>query len=1315
MKYRDTVKNLKRLLLILSILIPVKVLAGYEHFRLWDMSDGLSNNTVKSITQDKLGFIWVGTFDGLCKFDGVYFTIFKHVPEDSLSIINNHVEVVATSENDLWVGTERGLNLYSNKENCFYQCEWISTTGKREKLTKSIKNIVKSGGNIFVLTFSQELLVRKEGRIFELCDCKKEIKWLSISGYKEGLLLGHATDGLYVIDADKIKIRAHSPFNSTVLSDCLYYSANRQQAFLGFGIGYASLAFRINEDNNIERLNMEVPSNVKTIVDYKNETLFGTDGNGLIILSEKGYSTISSEKSDISSDAIHSLFVDRGQNLWIGTYRGGLNTSSDHYDWFKTFCVRNKKLSYDMVTAVISQNEQLYVGLDGGGLNIYNIEKNELQRYTTKNSAISGDNILSLSVDKEFAWLGIYSKGLCRYSLSSHTFKNYVLPPVRGNQNENRIWQIKDDGEGNIWIVAEDVYCFNKESETFIVIENMSNLNASNIILERDVIWLGTMGHGIYKFDRNTTKIIEHYNKEVPKSTIPDNMIRYMFIDSRHQVWFSIEYAGLYKLDQITGVVTSYGIEKGLTDTNVVGMLEDKSGFLWVSTFNGLFRYNPANERFMRFGKEDNLFSTQFNYNACFKKDDTMYFGSTGGLFSFKPGDIKYSKPANHVYFTSLELLNHEKKVINLNGAETRELHLSYNQNFFTIHFSTPELISPDKIQFSCYMKNFEKGWSEISHARQVSYTNIPPGEYYFYVKASDNEGQWSGSSSCLKIIITPPWWKTTWALSLWSILIIGFVVFIFWFYRHELNIKHMVRLNEIEKRALKNINEAKLSFYTNITHELRTPIFLITAPLEELLTRIEGRGPVTVPKSYLSGMHRNAMKLNKLISRIIDFRKLESGKLKLVPQFLNLVAFCKDLTVDYEALCQQKNITFHFQPVRAVIRVEFDPEKMETLLSNLVSNAFKYTPEGGKIVLSIDETDEKVTLVVEDNGIGIKKEFQDAIFERFFQVENPAIFSTGDGIGLSFVKYLVEMHEGVIRVESEPNQGSRFIFDLPKKDRGMDSGTSSEEEIIVTEPVEESVPIVKSAFSPTAPHTLLLIDDEMEILDMMERSLGSDFKVLKASNGVEGLSIVQTALPDLVICDVMMPKMNGIEFLQLMKRDKKLAHIPVIMLTAKTSEEDHMLAFDCGADAYLTKPISLRYLRSRIDRLLVRVESAEIVSSLTKTDKKYSKEEQKFLLRCREVIDNNLNNADFEIVAFAGQMGMSHSTLYRKIKGLTGLTVIELINEYRLFKAVQYFKEGETNIGAVCVKCGFNDMKHFRDLFKRKMNITPKQYVLNL
>ena len=457
-------KNLKIIIFILFIILPFPVFASYEHFKVWDMSDGLSNNTVKSITQDHLGFIWLGTFDGLCKFDGVDFTIFRHDLQDSLSIINNHVEVVASVRDELWVGTERGLNLYSYKENNFRLCEWILPTGERQKITESIKNIVVNQESVFILTFSHQLLVRKEGCVFEPCDYKKNIEWLSISGYKEGLLIGHATDGLYVIDPDEMRIRAHFPFDSKILSDCLYYSTNKDMIFLGFGIGYPSLAFRMNKENSLEKLEVRIPSSVKTIVDYKDETLFGTDGNGLMVFNESGCSDISSGESDMSSDAIYSLFVDRRQNLWIGTYRGGLNASSEHYDWFQSFCIQNKKLSYDMVTAVVSQKERLYVGLDGGGLNIYDVKNDKLLKYTTHNSGISGDNLFKKGLTpevrersyvrfvREKKEKAVQEFGRNNPTFSSSHHENQVAG-FAADGNLQTYWQASKDDPAPFWIL----------------------------------------------------------------------------------------------------------------------------------------------------------------------------------------------------------------------------------------------------------------------------------------------------------------------------------------------------------------------------------------------------------------------------------------------------------------------------------------------------------------------------------------------------------------------------------------------------------------------------------------------------------------------------------------------------------------------------------------------------------------------------------------------------------------------------------------------------------------------------------------------
>lgn len=470
----------------------------------------------------------------------------------------------------------------------------------------------------------------------------------------------------------------------------------------------------------------------------------------------------------------------------------------------------------------------------------------------------------------------------------------------------------------------------------------------------------------------------------------------------------------------------------------------------------------------------------------------------------------------------------------------------------------------------------------------------------------------------------------------------------------------------------------------------------------------------VSVPRTYLMNMYRNAMKLSKLVTRMIDLRKLEQGKLKLDLHTQNVVSFCKDLVPDYESLCQQKNIIFHFLPAKTIIRLNFDAEKLEIILTNLVSNAFKYTPEGGKVVLVIDETSENVMFSVEDNGIGIEKEFQDMVFERFFQVDSSQSIAMGDGIGLSFVKYLVELHGGEVHLESEFGKGSKFMFSIPLKDENKEEKV---EEVEVLPDVEKEKSLLLNAqpMSPTATHTLLLIDDEPEILELMERSLIEDFRILKANNGMDGLTVVRKELPDLIVCDVMMPKMDGMAFLEALKEDKELAHIPIIMLTAKIAEEDQIVAFDSGADAYLTKPVSLKFLRNRIDYLLARTESVVMANALAKSEKNYTKEEQRFLLKCKETIDEHLMNPNLGVVFMAEKLGMSHSSFYRKIKSVTGMSGMDFINEYKVFKAVQLFNGGETNVSSVCVKCGFNDIKSFRDAFKKKMNISPKQYVMQL
>lgn len=1288
---------------LVAVLIVVLLPLQAKHFKVLDISNGLPNNTVKCISQDKDGFIWMGTFDGLCRFDGVDFTVFRHNSKDSLSISDNYVPVILPQNDGIWVGTGNGLDFYSFKDHKFHPCYKLN--GKEKVLLGTVRNIIACNAGLFVLSSSGELLVLKNEYTFMSCDGQFSNGWLMVGKYKDDYILAHNNNGLYILDPQKQQIISRLEYTVTSPVDFIYHSARKDIIYVGHGIGYPGKSFKV-EGSNIHMLDAKLPRDIKSIIEYDNCTLFGTDGNGLCqLLGEKsGYTTTGN--SNLSNDAIHSLFVDKEDNLWIGTYRGGVNMYNKRNDWFSSLTVENHNLSYNLATAIFQSEDQLYVGLDGGGLNVYNLHTGKLSVYTTANSTIGGNNILSITGDQHHIWLGVFGVGLVRFTPSNKIFKLFQIPPgIHGQESANQTWVVKDDNNGGLWVGSRSgLYKFDKKEENFTIQQEQIQY-ISEIAFDEEKIWVST-SNGLYKLDL-LGNIIKHYHRDNKNMPLANNFVRYVYVDTQAQVWFATEYSGLNKLDEQNGAITTYGQQHGLSNPNIVGIVEDRNGYLWVSTYNGLFRFDPHKGKFIHFGKEDNLTSSQFNYNACYQNDSTMYFGTVKGVIRFNPLQVKYNSSFKQVYFTGFELLNEAGFDERFKTSPTK-IHLPYNQNFFTIHFSIPEMNSPEKIFFSGYLKNFEKDWQNIGHSRKVSYTNVPPGEYTLCVRSTNYEGEWNEDFSRLTIIISPPWWKTIFARIIWVILLMALLLLILWFYKHELSIKHQIKLKEIEKNATKTINEAKLGFYTNITHELRNPIFLITAPLEGLINN--RKGIIPVPRSQLITIYRNSMRLSKLIDRIIDFRKLESGKLKLNLQYSNVVSFCKELTLDYDALCSQKNIIFHYLPSKTDIWLAFDAEKLETVLSNLITNAFKYTPEGGRIQLSIDETGDYVAFAVEDNGIGIKKKYHESIFDQFFQVNNDNPSKVGDGIGLSFVKSLIGLHSGTIAVESEPGKGSKFIFRLPQTQPIEDNMT--QQPFIPDEKHLTSSTVSQITHNPLAPHTLLIIDDEKETVDTMERLLSKDYKILKSSNGVDGLAMARESFPDIIICDIMMPKMNGIEFVAAIRNDKQLSQVPIIMYTAKTNEEDMLAAFDCGANAYLTKPVSVRYLKKRIEILLAQSESVNIASFTSNATINYTKEEKRFLLKCKIIIDDNLTNEHFDVTLFSQELGMSHSSFYKKIKKLTGKSVIDFTNEYRIYKAVQFFNEGETNINTVCSMCGFNDPKNFREIFKRKMNMTPTEYI---
>lgn len=1335
---------------VLTLFAFIPSVMGHDMFRVLDNRMGLPDNTVNCIAQDHEGFIWMGTWNGLCLYDGFTFISFRHNPADPSSIIDNNIHRTLVTRFGVYAVTGKGLEYYSFAEGRFFRC----TTGKGHPFKSSMHDIIRSGNRIFATDEHGRLYIKTNSPTeFSLLPHKLQIQ--SVSALPDGRLFGAGKKGVCLLSADGKKMLYHLPLGQLVTNWKFrtFYSKTARMVFVSCGIGHTTYAFTVT-GNTIHATSTDIPSGVMQVADYKGKTIFAIDGKGLAIMNNGRIKYITPYNSNIGSDAVYSVFEDKQGKLWVGTYRSGVSIFTGQNQWFSVLNTANKKLTYKIVTAIVPDGDRIYIGLDGGGLNIYDRRTETTRSLTASNSQLPGNNIISMVKDKNDLYMAVYSKGVVRMSLSTGQMKLFRMPAYT-SPDANYVWTLCDDGTGHLWIGSNDVYIMDKASGKISCVESLRGKGCATIVCHGKFIYIGNT-YGIYKFDRTTRRIVAHYTTKTKGMSLPSNDVRQLFVDSRDNVWFSVNPgAGLFMMDERSCRIQKYDSANGLTSENIMSMVEDNDHNLWLGTSEGLYRFSPySTHTFMRFDNEMDV-SSYFTYDCAVKSGGDVFMGTTDGLVCLDPSKAVRRQSYSGVSFLTLQLLDETGKVFNLYGLNTRKINLDYNQNFFTVRYAVPEMDTPGRVQFACMLKGFEHSWREMGNGRTVSYTNVPPGEYTLCLICTDSRGIWTQPSE-LQITISPPWYATSWALSLWIILIVGAVVAAAWLYKHVTDIQHRIRISEIESKTQRELNETKLNFYTNITHELRTPVFLIAAQIEELLN--VRKSVIPVPAAYLAAIHRNAAKLNRLISRVIDFRKMDSGKLKLTLVHKDVIDFCRSLTEDYENLCAQKNISFTFRHTRETVMLDFDEEKMECIISNLVSNAFKYTKEGGHVELKVEESPDKVIFSVSDDGIGIIEKMRDTIFESFFRTERATKQSGGDGLGLSFVKSLVELHEGSIRVDSKVNVGSTFTFDIPKKlgertdgrngnqsSSGASQSDSSSMDIAspdgnryadsdlqrvqtplssltATERTADASTVtdggngyVAAVDNPAAIHSILVIDDEHETVDLLERNLSEDFKVYKAYDGKEGIEAARRYLPDIIVCDIMMPKMNGLEFLSMLKADKKMQHIKVIIFTAKTSEEDMLKAFENGADAYLLKPLSLKVLRKRIDRLIAQTDNASLANSITDNRRTYNKEEQIFLLRCREVIDDNLSNNDFNIDFLADKLAMSHSSLYKKIKAMTGMSLIEFINDYKIYKSVQCFKQGMSNVDTVCFRCGFRDVKNFREMFKRKMKMTPKQYVLSL
>jgi signal transduction histidine kinase/DNA-binding response OmpR family regulator len=761
----------------------------------------------------------------------------------------------------------------------------------------------------------------------------------------------------------------------------------------------------------------------------------------------------------------------------------------------------------------------------------------------------------------------------------------------------------------------------------------------------------------------------------------------------------------------------------GLPNEVVYGILPDDSGKLWLSTNKGLSRFNPQSRTFRNFDVKDGLQSNEFNTGAYFRSESgELFFGGIQGLNYFFPEDITDNPNKPPVVLTGIKLGNRpisnktDPDLLSVSVTAVEQITFSYLDDVITFEFAALDYSAPEKNQYAYKLDGFNDDWIHSGHLSTATYTNLPHGTYTFRVKGSNNDGIWNEDGLALTVVVTPPWWHTIWAYGLYVIL---FLSVLYWLRRYELNrynLKNQLKIQKVQSDSLRNINELKSHFFANISHEFRTPLTMIIGQTETLLHAEDDKRKA----DRLISVNNNADRLLTLVNQLLDLSKLEAGKLELNPSHQNIVPFLKNLLFSFESLAESNQIQLNFYSSRAVIPLNFDAEKMEQIFANLLSNALKFSESGGRIdVVIVAEVPDRIEIRIKDTGIGIPKDQLPFIFDRFYQVDQSGTRRhEGTGIGLSLVRELVELHQGSIRVTSEEGLGTEFILQFPfeevtieRSEDDVEINTASGSDV---ETGRQSPPDLEYMLSEHD-ELVLIVEDNAEVRSFIREQFASEYTVLEAANGLEGIKMSAATIPDLIITDLMMPELDGYQFCAKIRNDEKTSHIPIVMLTAKSGLDSKIEGLESGIDAYLTKPYHIRELRTVVKNLIEQRKNLKKQFSSATYFKPSaiasSSVDQSFLMKAIEIVTQHIHEEDYLVENLALDLNMSVSQLNRKLKAMVDQPAGTFIRSIRLQRSAELLNQTDKTISEICFEVGFNDQAYFSRAFKKQYGKSPSAF----
>lgn len=1308
--------------------------------------NGLSHNTVYTIAQDRRGFMWFGTREGLNRYDGNTIQTFYADARDSSKLSSNHITALAIGNDGLlYVGTSLGLHFYDDGLGVFKRI------GLKKIQTGYVNRIIQAAdGNLVICSGKGVFLLKKGAR--ELSPLVTGMVAIDVVEFKRGIFWISTLQKVLMVSAHGEVIREYTSLRTANQSVSLY-----ENIFCLFKDSFGDIwlgskkdgLFRYDQEKDTfaqvimqHHFNPLEANAVRVIQEDNDKRLWIGTESGLFIYdrtkgSFKHYTqSFDQSPATLSDKAIYAICKSRENIMWIGTYFGGVNIVKPREKGFKTLTADggHKQLSGKAISDIIQDKRgKIWIATEDGGVNIWDRNQGSIAylRNEFGKPSLNVNNVHCLYEDEhDIFWIGTFLGGVNRYDSKNKTFSAYKKDKGEASSfTGNMVYAIQKDRKGELWIgTTRGLNKFNHDKRTYEPFrpEIFREKFIYEIYEERSGgLWICVVdSDSLYHYDPAATKLRSFSYDSVFSG---NRGFICALEDSKGQMWFGSMNRGLVRLDPSSGKFKAYTVAQGLPNNYVYGILEDSRGNLWMSTNKGLSRFNVMDESFTNYDISHGLPNNQFNYkSACKDRDGWMYFGTVNGLCYFHPDSLMMNNVAPTTYLADLKLFNKSVGVGPGNVLEhtidaTEEITLPYADNVITLEFGAINYYSSGN-KYAYYLEGFERDWNFVNGKNSATYTNLSPGEYTFKVRSANNDGFWSDHIKQIRIRVLPPFWLSTWAMLLYGVLIIGLFLLYKTFLNYRNREKMAVQIARMEKEKIHEINQHKLNFFTYISHEFKTPLTLIMASIDKFL---QDKSINEDQHTGYGSIKRSAKRLHFLIEQLMEFRRVETDHARVHFVKGDIILFLHDTFMAFSPLFNTRKIDFYFNADRSAFNTFFDADKLEKIITNLLSNASKYTGADGLIEMEASiRTDpagefDFITIVIYDTGVGMAPDELKNVFTAFYQTEHGKKSGSGTGIGLALVKSLMDFLNGTIAVESVPQTGTQVTLTLPLP-RHVDEVNVAVVDGNRSIDIEHVLPLpgngsAQKSDDPLPEYQVMIVEDSEELANFLGEHFDDQYKIVKAANGAIALDKIKKSAPDIIISDIMMPEMDGIELCRAVKSDISTSHIPVIFLTAKTTIENKLEGLDGGADAYIAKPFSLKELDLVIKNQLstrgkLRNHFLQF-GSVKDVDLTFANRDQDFILKLNRIVEKHLDNTAFNITLFAEEACVSRSLLHLKLKKLVGLSASEFIRHIRLQKAAALLKATDHTIAEVAYKVGYSDSNYFSRTFKEKYQVNPSEY----